>query len=183
MAASILTEAAPTALWLDLVRESAQRADVVLDEELESYLVFVLMRHLGDAGLGARVLALDYLEALLHDGSRREQALRETGDRCLLIAGLFPEQAQRRRVSQGYFLDLGIAAYTAEAEHVRAALATLYRHLAAAFAALVRALIALRRLSGDWQGPDPLTRHALGRADGRQEFRGAVLLDAPGRVQ
>ena len=101
MAAGILTENAPTALWLDLVRESAQRAGVTLDEELESHLVFVLMRHLGDAGLGARVLALDYLEALLAQGSQRTRALRETGDRCLLIAGLFPEQAQRRRVSPG----------------------------------------------------------------------------------
>ncbi len=183
MTAGILTENVPTALWRDLVREAAQRAEVTLDEELESHLVFVLMRHLGDAGLGARVLALDYLEALLAHGSRRAQALRETGDRCLLIAGLFPEQAQRRRVSLGYFIDLGIAAYTAEAEHVRAALATLYRHLAAAFTALVRALVEMRRLSGDWQGLDALARHALGRTDGRQEFRGAVLLDAPGRMQ
>ncbi len=183
MAASILTENAPTALWLDLVRESAQRAGVTLDEELESHLVFVLMRHLGDAGLGARVLALDYLEALLAQGSQRTRALRETGDRCLLIAGLFPEQAQRRRVSPGYFLDLGITAYTAEAELVGKALAALYRHLAAAFTALVRALVELRRLSGDWQGLDAFARHALGRADGRREFRGAVLLDAPGRVQ
>lgn len=183
MTAAILTEAAPTALWRDAVREAAQRADVALDEELESYLVFVLMRHLGDAELGARVLAIDYLEALLASGSQRAQALRDTGDRCLLIAGLFPEQAQRRRVSLGYFLDLGIAAYTAEAEHARTALAALYRHLAAAFATLVRALVELRRLSGDWQGLDALARHALGRADGRQEFRGAVLLDAPTRVQ
>jgi hypothetical protein len=183
MAASILTGGAPAALWRDLVREAAQRAEVRLNEELESHLVFVLMRHLGDAGLGTRVLALDYLEALLAHGSQRARALRETGDRCLLIAGLFPEQAQRRHVSLGYFLDLGIAAYTAEAEHVGVTLATLYRHLAAAFTALVRALIALRRLSGDWQGPDAMARHALGRADGRQEFRGAVLLDAPGRVQ
>ncbi len=183
MPTHILDASSSTALWRDAVLEAAQRAQVRLDEELESYLVFVLMRHLGDVGLGARALALDYLDALLAQGRTREQALRDTGDRCLLIAGLFPEQARRRNVSLDYFLDLGAAAYRAEAEHVRAALGALYLHLAVAFAALVRALVALRSLSGEWHGLDALARYALARTDGRDEFHGAVLLPAPPRTQ
>lgn len=183
MGAGILSGRAATSLWCDVVREAARRARVELDEELESYLVFVLMRHLGDVGLGERALALQYLDALLMQGRLREDALRDTGDRCLLIAGLFPEQAQRRNVSLGYFLELGVAAYRAEAEHVRAALSTLYKHLATAFTSLVRALVELRRFSGEWRGPDALGRYALARADGRDAFHGAVLLDAPARAQ
>ena len=182
MAQGILNTASPTVLWRHAVQEGARRAGVCLDEDLESYLVFVLMSHLGDVGLGARALALDYLEALLARGRQREQALRETGDRCLLIAGLFPEQAQRRNVSLTYFLDLGVAAYRAEADHVRTALGALYSQLAAAFTALVRALVELRRLSGEWNGLDPLGRHALGLKDGRADFGGAVLLPVDPRV-
>lgn len=183
MTASILSAPAATSLWRDMVREAAQRAKVSLDEELESYLVFVLMRHLGDVGLAERALALQYLDALLMQGRLREEALRETGDRCLLIAGLFPEQALHRNVSLAYFLDLGVSAYRAEAEHVRSALSTLYQHLATAFTSLVRALVELRRVPGEWQGLDALGRYVLARADGRDEFHGAVLLDAPARAQ
>lgn len=179
---AILHDRTPTALWQGLVHEAQARADARLDEELESYLVFVLMRHLGDAELNARALALDYLDALSRRGALREQALRETGDRCLLIAGLYPEQAARRRVSLSYFLDLGSAAYAAEAEQPRSALAALYRHLAEAFARLVRALVELRRLSGEWKGLDALAAHALGRSDparAARDFPNALLLDAP----
>lgn len=136
----IISNATSTVLWRNLVRDAARSAKIVLDEELESYLVFTLMRHLRDASMISRLLALDFLDALLLGGRQRERALGETGDRCLLIAGLFPGQAQRRHVSASYFLQLGIAAYRCRAEQARDALAELYGHLASAFTVLVRAL-------------------------------------------
>jgi hypothetical protein len=185
----ILTDA-PTQLWHELVREGESRAHARLDEDLESYLVFTLMRHLGDAPLAHRVMALELLEALLKDGRRRRDELRDVGDRCLLIAGLYPELAKRRRVSLRYFVTLGQGAYDQLAQELSRALAALYAHLARAFADLVRVLIEVRKLSGQWAGLEPLARLELAqRGEGvdpvaaAQAFDGAIVVANPTRVQ
>jgi hypothetical protein len=184
----ILTGNSSTQLWHELVREAAQGAHARLSEDLESYLVFTLMRHLGDAPLGQRIMALELLEALLKDGRQREQELRDVGDRCLLIAGLYPQLARRRHVPLRYFLDLGRGAYDQLGCELRAALAALYAQLARAFADLVRVLLEVRRLSGTWPGLDPIDRHDLLLADGAgasedDAFPGAILVPAPARRQ
>jgi hypothetical protein len=182
MPIELLAQESPTALWRSLVQDAEQGAGARLNEELESYLVFLLMRHLQDARLAENVLALDLLEALARQGTQREQRLRTAGDRCLLLAGLYPEQAQRRLVSLGYFLDVGRHAYDELACQVKGSLAALYRHLAAAFPQLIRVLIQIRRLSGTWRGPDAFARHDLQRAGGKLHDLGfgenCVLLPA-----
>lgn len=162
-----LASGSPTQLWHDLIREGEQRAHARLPEDAESYLVFTLMRHYRDAPLGHRIMALELLGALLKDGKQREQELRDVGDRCLLIAGLYPELARKRRVSLDYFIQLGQGAYDQLGRELRAALSTLYAHMAARFAELVRVLLAVRQLSGEWQGLDPLQHHELELVSGR----------------
>lgn len=181
---TILTDTAATALWHDLVREAEQRGAAPLDDEIESYLVFLLMRHLRDANLGGHVLALDYLTALDDTGTPRHDRLRNVGDRCLIIAGLYPQQAQRRLVSLRYFFDLGSRAYGDLADAARTAWAELFRRLAATFARLVRVLVEVRRIGGA-DGLDAFGRHTLGVTDASaaaREFPGAVVLPAPVRV-
>ncbi len=162
----ILTGDSSTQLWHELVREGEARAHAALGEELESYLVFTLMRHYRDAPLAHRVMALELLEALQRDGGQRRDELRDVGDRCLLIAGLYPELARRRRVPLRYFLELGQGAYDQLAQELQRALAALYAQLARAFNELVRVLVELRRLSGEWAGLDPLERIALATREG-----------------
>src|SRR2546430_6955889 len=108
---AILTDMPQMELWTDLVHEAERGAATRLDEELESYLVFLLMGHTRDVQLGRNAVALDYLLARAESGTRLKQELREVGDRCLLLAGLYPEQAERRLVSIRYFLELGSHAY------------------------------------------------------------------------
>jgi len=172
---SILTDS-HTALWHDLVREAEQQGRAPLDEELESYLVFMLMRHVRDGGLGDHVLALDYLASLQDQGRLRGEALRDVGDRCLLIAGLYPEQARQRLVSLDYFMSMGIHAYAEVASATRAALAALYERLSSAFGRLVRVLVELRRLPSGLDPLDALNRYDLARADPANDFPGAVVL-------
>ena len=133
------------ALWQDLVRDGEQHAGVALGESVQSYLVFVLMRYLRDSALAAHVLALDWLTAAEHTGRARADALRDVGDRCLLIAGRFPALAARRRVSADYFATLGCGAYYGVAESTRDGYAALFAELASAFDAMVRVLGALPR--------------------------------------
>lgn len=131
-------------LWQAELREAAARAGAPLGEAQESYLVFVLLRHQRDAHLLARIQALDWLHAQACTGSARADALRDVGDRCLLIAGLYPALAERRRVSAEYFVDLGRGAYQGVADACRDAYAALFAQLAAQYRALVRVLRGVR---------------------------------------
>jgi len=142
--AELMHEPTQAALWQRLIIDAQQRARHSLDETLESYLVFVLMRHGGDVTLGHRVLAPEYLKNLAKLAAARRDGLRDVGDHCLLIAGLFPERARRRRVPLSYFIDLGSGAYRDLAQALRAGIAELYAQLAESFEDLARVLAAAR---------------------------------------
>lgn len=133
-----------TELWQRLVREATDRAQVELAETQESYLVFTLAGHMRDALIAGRVLALELVDGLWLDADAREERLRDVGDRCLLVAGLFPALARRRNVSAGYYADLGCFAYDTLAARRRDAMAALYAELAEGFRALVRVLRSIR---------------------------------------
>ena len=153
-----IRQGAAAALWQSAVREAEARSATPLDEAQESYLVFVLLRHQNDPDLLARVQALDWLRAQECTGRTRADALRDVGDRCLLIAGLYPALAQRRRVSVDYFTTLGRGAYRDVAEACRNAYADLFAQLAAHYDALVQVLRGLR------DGPLPMALPAAGAA-------------------
>ena len=174
---AIVTDVPQLALWTDLVHDAEQGAATRLDEELESYLVFLLMGHTRDVQLGRNAVAFDYLLARAESGRRLKQELRDVGDRCLLLAGLYPEQAERRLVSTRYFLDLGSRAYDELSNALSAGIAELYDRLAHAFAQLVRVLLELRRQMRDIA---PLVLHELVTAgqglDRDPRFPGVVLL-------
>jgi hypothetical protein len=135
---------APAELWQALVHEAGDRIGQRLDESRESYLVFVLLRYQREQQLLARTQALEWLHAQSLVGSARTDALRDVGDRCLLIAGLFPGLAKRRRVSEDYFIDLGRGAYSEVASAGRNAYAALFEQLARSYRELVGTLRALR---------------------------------------
>jgi hypothetical protein len=133
-------------LWQELVRDGERHAGIELGESVQSYLVFVLMRYLRDGALAAHVPALDWLAAAECTGQHaRADALRDVGDRCLLIAGRFPRLAERRHVGPDYFSTLGCGAYLGVAEAARAGYAALFAELARAFDAMVRVLDSLPR--------------------------------------
>jgi len=140
----LILEPNAVASWHRVVSEAAVRVRYPLDEDRESYLVFMLQRYLARPEMVRSVLAMQFLEGLGDRGRVRSEHLRDVGDQCLLFAGLFPGQAERRRVNPDYFIDLGRSAYTVVAEGSAAALAALYHSLAEAFAALADVLFALR---------------------------------------
>jgi hypothetical protein len=148
-----LRSGAPAELWQALVREAADGGGVRLDELQESYLVLVLLRYQCDDTLLARVQALDWLDAFGLPPSARSDALRDVGDRCLLVAGLFPGLAERRRVSVDYFIDLGRGAWREVAASNRAGYAALFAQLQDGYRELVRTLSTMRGATAgnqDW---------------------------------
>jgi hypothetical protein len=173
----ILTEN-QTALWVDLVHEAEHDAAAPLGEELESYLVFLLIAHMRDTHLHRDAIAIDFLLAKTQAGQRHRDELRKVGDRCLLLAGLYPEQARRRMVGLDYFISMGSQAYHELAHALRAAVGEIYEHLAERFARVVRVLLEVRRRTRDVA---PLMLFDTSTRAGACEdprFPGALLLGA-----
>lgn len=140
----LLRQGTPVELWQALICDGARQRGVRLDEQEACYLGFVLQRHQRDAQFAARTMALDWLQAQEQGGMQRADALRDVGDRCLLIAGLFPRLAERRRVPRDYFLALGQDAYGGVASCTRAGYGALFAQLAQAFVRLAEALAGMR---------------------------------------
>lgn len=136
------------AQWLQLVHEAQTACDRHLDETLESYLVFLLMRFADRPECTARVMARDYLESQQSQGSLRVDQLREVGDHCLLFSGLFPRLAERRLVRISYFVNIGRSSYRQLSSVVDRQGAALYGHLSDAFIVLMDILHAMRELGG-----------------------------------
>lgn len=143
MSDATLRTGAASQLWYELVRDGEERMHLRLPDEVESYLVFVLHRHQHDAWLGGRTMALECLHGLELAGHARTDALRDVGDRCLLIAGLFPRLAHRRNVRPGYYASLGRAAYDEVAVLTRAGYGGLFSELARRFDAMRNVLGAI----------------------------------------
>ena len=103
----------PTSLsqWQALLNEAQVAAAVTLQEDLESYLAFMLMRFCQQPEIAKSALGLEFLIALDNLSSLHDQKLQEVGDKCLIFSGLFPENAHKRRVSMNYYIELGQTAY------------------------------------------------------------------------
>jgi hypothetical protein len=131
--------------WHALVNEAQASTRLILHENMESYLVFLLMRFSQSPELAESVLAVDFLNAMQAAGTRQVEQLREVGDKSLLLCGLFPGMAEKRHVSLSYFADMGQAAYLTVSE-LQDAEAPLYHELSTKFTTLQGVLNALNSL-------------------------------------
>ena len=154
-------EKTATQQWQALVKEAEELNGVLLNEELESYLVFLLMRYMQQPDLASQVMALEYLTGSQSQGSERQERMRNVGDQCLLYSGLFPHRAQRRHVKISYYVNLGQTAYQNLSELTQAALARMYDNLARSFVVLMDTLLAMRNLDQNQLQLEPIVAYEL----------------------
>src|SRR5690348_7635198 len=107
----ILTEATPLALWYEVIQEAQVDSQIALEADLESYLVYLLMRNMNNLGLAREIMACKFLQGLCQPRQQKGLILQTVGDHCLLISGLFPALAEKRRVKIRYYIELGQLAY------------------------------------------------------------------------
>lgn len=168
----LMTDTTSTAQWQELVKAAEAHNHIQLDEDLESYLVFLLMRYTQKPEMAAKVMALEYLRGMQAGGSHRQAQLRDVGDQCLLYSGLFPQRAERRRVRISYYVDLGRSAYQSVADASQRAMAQVFSHLAIQFVELMDILLAMRELNGQVRASlDPLQSFELWSDTGSRHAR------------
>lgn len=100
-----------TAGWQSLVIDAELYSGYDFDEDLENYLVLTLDHFTAEDGLSSSIIALDFLKAMHVSGQLGGNLLRQVGDQCLLLSGLFPECALRKNVSLSYFVTVGQQSY------------------------------------------------------------------------
>lgn len=140
-----------TALWYKLVCEAQANIDIRLEQELESYLVFLLMRFTDKPKILSNIMAIDYLNGQLAGGNVRHEMLRDVGDQCLLFSGLFPNMASRRRVRLDYYIDLGRGAYLNLSDTIQSSFSDVYAQLSHSFVSLMDVLQVIRNIDDKTQ--------------------------------
>lgn len=133
-----------TSQWHALVNEAQATTRLILNENTESYLVFLLMRFSQTTELLESVMALDILESMHTFGKRQVELLRDVGDKSLLFCGLFPGMANKRHVSLSYFSELGQAAYLSAGELQDKPMSELFFQLSEQFPRMKQILQAMR---------------------------------------
>ncbi|MDH3948733.1 MAG: hypothetical protein OEU74_07210 [Gammaproteobacteria bacterium] len=176
----ILDQPGNMSQWQALVVEAEELCGIQLDEELESYLVFTLMRYLRRPEMAHRILALDFLEAQQSSRQHRSQVLRDVGDQCLLFSGLFPRRAERRRVRVSYYVDLGRSAYQNLADSLTKT-AHLFAHLAEEFIAAMDTLQAIRVIGQRDSGLLPIEAYELWQDTASRQAYEQLLRQTGGR--
>jgi hypothetical protein len=133
--------------WHTLVQDAEQDYGCHLDEAMQSYLVFTLMRFAKNQQLNAGALAIDYLTSYHLPANLRSEQLRNIGDQCLLVSGLYPQSAEKRQVGVSYYVDLGRSAYHHISTVTQRGIAELYQQLAESFILLMDLLQTIRQYS------------------------------------
>ena len=125
MAHNLIVEQTEIAQWHALIKEAEAQCSCHLDESMESYLVFTLMRFMKDQDLATQAVALDYLRSHRLTKTMRIEQLRDIGDQCLLVSGLYPKRAEKRLVRVNYYVNLGRSAYHHISDNVQQSVAEL----------------------------------------------------------
>lgn len=137
-----------TAEWHSLVSDAEAQCGFHVDDSLRHYLIITLDHFTTDSQLASVVIAIDFLEGLESFGRIGNSLLRQVGDRCLLLSGLFPEQARKRLVNEEYFVSIGRQAYeTIATVSIQAAYhSELFHQLSEEFIHLTQILQAMRKV-------------------------------------
>ena len=130
--------------WYALVNEAEAATQLALNENTESYLVFLLQRFSQAPQLLESVIAIDFLESMGASGQPHIDKLRAVGDKSLLLSGLFPGIAQRRHVTIDYYTGMGQTAYLTISELKHASVSELYLELSECFTSMQKILQAMR---------------------------------------
>lgn len=152
----IITNPTSITQWQTLVMDASQVCKIALTEEIESYLVFLLMRFINAPQMAKKAMGVEFLSSINRTGSLRSLALRDVGDQCLLYSGLFPGRARRRLVRVSYYVNIGKSAYLSLAENSNHTESGLFATLSAKFVNLMDILQAMREINRAQTVLDPL---------------------------
>lgn len=143
--------------WREVIQEAEVAATISLADNVESYLVFLMMRYANQPDVLKQILSTEFLKGIKLPKYQRELMLQGVGDKCLLYTGLFPFIAEKRLVKISYFVRLGQSAYSMISKDD----SDVYAALALHFVPMMDVLQSIRHYSKDYPDLFPLTAYQL----------------------
>ena len=137
-----------TIQWYKLILEAQSYANISLDSEIENYLINLLQQYLTNTELTNNIVSLDFLNNL-NNNIMNDNKLRDTADKCLVLTGLFPGYADKRKLSLDYFVNMGQSSYFYLSVTQAKDLRELYESLSENFSSLSTVLNAIERIKRD----------------------------------
>jgi hypothetical protein len=107
----IIIEPSNNAHWYELIKAAHDKSGYCFDDDIENYLMLTLQKFLRNNRLADETIALRMLESFSTAKDNDPDFLRDIGDECLIISGLFPARAIKRNVSLEYYIHSGQSAY------------------------------------------------------------------------
>ena len=98
--------------WLNLILNAESHAGYELEHNLKKYLMLTLEHYTTELTLPNSIIAVKYMEALNLTGTKQFLELRNIGDQCLLISGLFPDRLLKKNISLDYTITIGKQSYS-----------------------------------------------------------------------
>ncbi len=144
---SIIYHQGEIANWYALILNAQSQANVLLDQEVEVYLAFMMKRSIKDVSMAGVVVALKYFEALQQPQARSIRLLKTTAEYSLILSTLFPKLASRRNVSDSYYADMSQVAYSdlvIAYENQVPSLGELYKKILGSFKEIMAVMFAFR---------------------------------------
>jgi len=132
-----------TSLWYEMFFEAEERTGVSVDEDLTVYLVHMLISFLKNTDIVLTRHVINYLERV--DDLNQTRSLREAGDSCLFVSGIFPKYISRKYGNDEYLIDIGISAYSQASLMDYVCMQETLHKLSQNFMSLVTILRALRK--------------------------------------
>lgn len=138
----------PKFLWYQSLLEAKNLTKVDTSDELDSYIILLLLSSDHNVLLSKDPLGVLYLKSQ-QAFNNNTSLLRNVADSCLILSGFYPENAIARNVSPDYFANIGVASYfqLSEVCFQNGRGASLYCSLACSYYELVKILFCIRLLS------------------------------------
>ena len=98
-------------VWHNVISKACDNNHIVLAPSLKHYLLLTITHYQAAENLHDELLGGNLLKADTLPSVKKNALLRETGDRCLIMAGFFPYKHEAMHVSKAYFIQVGKTAY------------------------------------------------------------------------
>ena len=168
----LLMSSSSTALWYDVIHDAETSCAHNFKQEIEAYVVFLLMRYMTRPDIVKQIMATDFLQSVNNwRPIQRENGLQDVGDKCLIFSGLFPQLASKRLVNISYFVKLGQSAYSS----ISKTDTDLYGSLAKQFVPIMDVIQSLRH-DERFPGLTPLEAYELWNETGSQRALATLKL-------
>ena len=162
-----------TSHWYALLNRAQAATDFYIQPDVENYLVYVLACMSNDLEFISSQSLYGHDVIPIAKKERRLQDIQLVGEQSLVVAGLFPDHAQRTGISLLYLMDKGRNAYRELASALPGNF--IYAYISIEFVNIVEVLQKLAEICGDRHSMDLIQACELWQETGSRHSWSVIM--------